>query len=78
VAPGLAEACTPNAELTEWTCTLRSGVKFHDGSDLDATDVVASYGLQWDAANPLHKGRTGTFTYFNALFGSFLNAPPAE
>jgi ABC-type transport system substrate-binding protein len=78
VGPGLAEECTPNDDLTEWTCKLRSGVKFHDGSDFDATDVVASYGLQWDAGSPLHKGRTGTFTYFNALFGSFLNAPPAE
>jgi peptide/nickel transport system substrate-binding protein len=37
-----------------------------------------SYAVQWDAANPLHKGRTGTFTYFNALFGQFLNAPPAQ
>jgi peptide/nickel transport system substrate-binding protein len=78
VEPSLAESCTPNAELTEWVCKLRPGVKFHDGSDLDATDVVLSYAVQWDAASPLHKGRLGTFTYFNALFGQFLNAPPAE
>jgi peptide/nickel transport system substrate-binding protein len=78
VEPSLAESCTPNAELTEWVCKLRPGVKFHDGSNLDATDVVLSYAVQWDAASPLHKGRTGTFTYFNALFGQFLNAPPAE
>jgi peptide/nickel transport system substrate-binding protein len=78
VEPSLAESCTPNAELTEWVCKLRPGVKFHDGSNLDATDVVLSYAVQWDAASPLHVGRTGTFTYFNALFGQFLNAPPAE
>jgi hypothetical protein len=29
-------------------------------------------------ANPLHKGRTGNFTYFSALWGGFLNAPPAK
>jgi len=78
VEPSLAESCTPNADLTEWTCKLRSGVKFSDGSALDAKDVVMSYAVQWDAGSPLHKGRTGTFTYFNALFGQFLNAPPAE
>jgi peptide/nickel transport system substrate-binding protein len=75
VEPSLAESCTPNADLTEWICNLRPGVKFSDGSALDATDVVLSYAAQWDAASPLHKGRIGEFTYFNALFGNFLNAP---
>lgn len=75
VVPSLAEKFTTNADLTEWTFTLRKGVKFHDGSDLDAEDVVLSWAVQWDAAHPLHKGRSGTFTYFNALFGNFLNAP---
>ena len=32
VEPALATGCEPNADLTEWTCTLREGVKFHDGS----------------------------------------------
>jgi ABC-type transport system substrate-binding protein len=76
--PSLAESCEPNAELTQWTCTLRSGVTFHDGSTLDANDVVLSYAVQWDANHPLHKGRDGSFTYFPALFGGMLNPPPAE
>ncbi len=42
---------------------------------LDANDVVMSYAVEWDAANPLHVGRTGNFNYFSALFGAFLNAP---
>ncbi len=50
---------------------------FHDGSSFDADDVVTSFAVQWDAANPLHKGRTGDFTYFSSLFGGFLN-PPAS
>ncbi len=74
VQPGLAEDCTPNDDLTEWTCTLRSGVTFHDGSELDANDVVLSWAVQWDAAHPLHVGRDGSYTYFSALFGGFMNA----
>lgn len=77
VVPALAESYTSNDALTEWTFKLRSGVKFHDGSDFDATDVVDSFTAQWDAASPLHKGRTGDYTYFSALFGGFLNPPPA-
>ncbi len=77
VVPSLAESFESNDALTEWTFHLRKGVKFSDGSDLDATDVVDSFTVQWDAASPLHKGRTGDFTYFSALFGGFLN-PPAK
>ena len=76
--PGLAEECAPNDDLTVWTCTLRAGVTFHDGSTLDANDVVLSYAVQWDAEHPLHIGRDGSFTYFAALWGGFLNPPPAE
>jgi peptide/nickel transport system substrate-binding protein len=75
--PALAESCEPNAELTQWTCTLRQGVTFHDGATLDANDVVMSYAVQWDAEHPLHKGRDGSFTYFGGLFGGLLNPPPA-
>jgi ABC-type transport system substrate-binding protein len=73
--PRLAEVCEPNDDLTEWTCTLRQGVTFSDGSAFDANDVVKSLGIQWDAADPLHKGNTGAFTYWSALWGPFLNAP---
>jgi ABC-type transport system substrate-binding protein len=75
--PALATECVPNAGLTTWTCTLRDGVRFHNGALLDANDVVLSYAIQWDAAHPLHKGRDGSFTYFSGLFGGFLNPPPA-
>jgi len=76
--PGLAEECAPNDDLTVWTCTLREGVTFHDGSTFDANDVVLSYAVQWDAAHELHVGRDGSFTYFAALWGGYLNPPPAE
>jgi ABC-type transport system substrate-binding protein len=75
--PSLATEYSANDELTEWTFKLREGVKFHDGSTLDANDVVESFYVQWDAASPLHVGRSGEFSYFTSLFGGFLN-PPAE
>ncbi len=78
VIPALASEWSANEDLTEWTFTLRDGVTFHNGATLDANDVVLSYVVQWDASHPLHVGRDGSFTYFSALFGGFLNAPPAE
>lgn len=77
VEPGLATECKANDGLTEWTCTLRSGVKFSDGTLLTAEDVVATYAVQWDAAHPLHGGNTGNFDYWTYLFTAFLNPPPA-
>jgi ABC-type transport system substrate-binding protein len=74
VVPALAERYEANADLTVWTFYLRKGVKFHNGAELDANDVVATFKAQWDAKDPNHKGRTGTFEYFSAFFGSFLNA----
>jgi ABC-type transport system substrate-binding protein len=78
VEPNLAEKYEANTDLTEWTITLRSGVKFSDETPLTAKDVVATYAAQWDAANPLHTGNTGNFDYWTYLFTAFLNAPPAE
>jgi peptide/nickel transport system substrate-binding protein len=77
VEPALAEACKPDRRQQVWTCTLRDGVRFHDGASLDANDVVLSYAVQWDADNPLHRGRTGTFGAFQDRFGGFLNPPAA-
>ena len=67
--PSLAEKWEANDDLTEWTFYLRPDVKFQTARDLDAEDVVTSWTAQWDAASPLHVGRSGDFTYFSALFG---------
>jgi ABC-type transport system substrate-binding protein len=76
--PLLAEECTPNEDSTQWTCTLRQGVTFHNGAAFDATDVVMSYAVQWDAEHPLHVGKedSGLFEYWTYLFAGFLNPPP--
>lgn len=46
--PDLAESWSSNSELTEWTFKLRPNVTFHDGSQLTANDVVASFEAMLD------------------------------
>jgi len=71
----LAEKFTVNSDATEYVFNLRKGVSYHRGGTLNADDVVSTYVAQWDAASPNHKGRTATFEYYGAFFGSSLNAP---
>ncbi len=42
IKPYLAKSVTPNADFTQWTITLRDGVKFHDGTPVDAASVAAN------------------------------------
>ena len=72
--PRLATECVPNEDSSLWTCSLREGVLFHDGSSFDANDVVASWAVGLDAANPLHVGNTGGFDYFGYLWDGLINA----
>ena len=44
IEPDLAESWTPNANATEWTFKIRSGVQCHDGTEFTAAD--AAYSLQ--------------------------------
>jgi peptide/nickel transport system substrate-binding protein len=51
IKPLLAESFESNADATEWTFKLRSGVKFHDGTDLTA-QVVKDNIDAWRGALP--------------------------
>ncbi len=74
VVPELATSCTANEDSTVWTCYLREGVTFHDGTKLDANDVVASWAAGIDASNPNHIGNTGAFDYYGYLWDGLMNA----
>ncbi|MBZ0298853.1 MAG: peptide ABC transporter substrate-binding protein [Anaerolineae bacterium] len=75
IIPSLAETWDASEDGTVWTFHLRAGVKFHDGSPLDANDVVATYSAMWDAANPAHTGRGEGFVFWTYFFQGNLNAP---
>ena len=49
--PVLAESWTKIGDGSVWQMKVREGVRFHDGSDLDADDVVATFQAQ--LADPL-------------------------
>ena len=49
--PALAESWKPNADSTVWTFALRKGVKFHNGKEMKADDVVASIDRLADPKN---------------------------
>ena len=74
IEPRLSTGCSANDDATQWVCALRKGVKFHDGSDFDANDVVASWAAGIDAKNPNHKGNTGAFEYYSYLWDGLMNA----
>lgn len=50
-APALATAWTQSSDLLSWTFTLRSGVKFHDGTPFNASAVKANFD-RWFAFTP--------------------------
>jgi ABC-type transport system substrate-binding protein len=77
VVPQLATECVPNEDLSLWTCSLRQGVTFHDGSTFDANDVVVSYTAGLDYTSPLHTGNSGIFDYYDYLWG-LINKPAEE
>jgi peptide/nickel transport system substrate-binding protein len=71
--PALAEECTPNEDTTVWTCTLRQGVKFHDGTDFNADAVIFNFD-RWRFTDNPHHYESQVFEYYEAMWGGFDDA----
>ena len=52
--PLLVETVEPNDDYTEWTMTIRDGIKFHDGTPLDGAAV--KFNIDACRAAPLTAG----------------------
>lgn len=74
VIPGLAETWSVSDDGLTWTFDLREGVLFHDGSTLDANDVVVSWQAPADCASPNHTGTGQAFAIYKSIFQQFINA----
>lgn len=66
--PVLAESWSPNKDGTVWTFKLRRGVKFHNGKELKAEDVVATMDRLSDPKNS--SNALSAFTGFLSPGGS--------
>ncbi|HEY6203653.1 MAG TPA: ABC transporter substrate-binding protein [Candidatus Limnocylindria bacterium] len=77
IVPKLAETWSVSPDGRSWTFALRRGVKFHDGTDLDAAAVVLNFDRARQAAHPL-RGPTGaggpSYRAYAALFEGFDDA----
>ncbi|MEO9777506.1 MAG: ABC transporter substrate-binding protein [Sedimentitalea sp.] len=67
VEPALAESWTISDDGTEYTFTLKPGVKFHDGTEFNAQAVKFNFDRMLDESHPFHN--TGPFP-LSFFFGS--------
>ncbi|MDG4768535.1 ABC transporter substrate-binding protein [Solwaraspora sp. WMMD406] len=69
VSPGLAETWTPDETGKVWTFELKSGVKFHDGTDFNAEAVCVNFD-RWYNATGLMQSPDVT-AYWQDVMGGF-------
>jgi peptide/nickel transport system substrate-binding protein len=68
--PALATGCTANADSTEWTCALRQGVKFHDGTDFNADAVIYNF-ERWRLSDHPQHFESQVFEYYEYMWFGF-------
>lgn len=70
--PGLATRWSSNKTATEWTFTLRKGVKFHDGSPFNADAVIFNVNRWWDPKFEFGYRDSGkTYEIWGQLMGGY-------
>jgi len=67
VEPCLAASWTVSDDGLTYTFKLRGGVKFHDGTPLDAQAAAFTFLRQMDKNHPAHL-KNATFAYWSAMF----------
>ena len=68
--PALATECTANEDSTEWTCSLREGVSFHDGTPFNADAVLFNFDRWKFTDNPYHF-ESQVFEYYEYMWFGF-------
>ncbi|WP_034384299.1 ABC transporter substrate-binding protein [Deinococcus sp. YIM 77859] len=70
--PGLATSWKANKDATQWTFTLRRGVKFHDGTPFNADAVIFNVNRWWDPKNAYGFRNQGhTYEIWGQLMGGY-------
>lgn len=74
--PSLATEWKASPDGKTWTFKLRTGVKFHDGTDFDAEAVKFNFERWWDEKNEFGYRNAGkSYTIWENLFGASKGKP---
>jgi peptide/nickel transport system substrate-binding protein len=74
--PSLATSWTASPDGRTWTFKLRQGVKFHDGTNLDANAVKFNVDRWWDKTNQYGFRNAGkTYEIWGQIFGGYKGDP---
>jgi|GEM_PF-106955 len=68
--PALATECTANEDSTVWTCQLREGVEFHDGTPFNADAVVFNF-ERWRFTDHPYHFDSQVFEYYEYMWNGF-------